>query len=179
MDMVYPVTSCLMAIVALIFGIYYCKSMDNEVGISSNWRPIAGGRCDPSLSDIWIINMELIYYLVIFVFALFFVYCFYFYFFSINNFCWTYRLQSCFIAVLATGIGIGLLFYQQYGNYYNYLSLMPKLKGTNTWLECFFELFLLYMCYFCEIFSFWFCFYIRKLCKRITYWVGYKKKKKR
>ena len=74
MDMVYPVTSCLMAIVALTFGIYSIKSMYDVPCISSIMGLRFSGRWDQSLLYIWLVNMDLNYYLVIFVFLPCFVF---------------------------------------------------------------------------------------------------------
>ena len=69
MDMVYPV------IVALTFGIYLIISMYGD-GISSyNGLRNFSGRWNQSLIYIWLVNMEINYYLVIFsIFFLCFVY---------------------------------------------------------------------------------------------------------
>ena len=191
MDMVYPVTSCLMVIVELIFGIYLVESMYGDLGISSIMGlRLISERWNPTLIYIWLINMEINYYLVIFVLFLCFVYfCLFFVFkkFSISSFCWVNPVTSCFTTVVAAGIGIGFCFFhfQCNDNYYHlYLRPWPQFEfSTNTWLECFYELFIYFLCYFCQIFCFWFCFYFITLCKKVKGWiiyiVGYKKKKER
>ena len=122
-------------------------------------------------------------FFLLFCFFLFLYFCF-FKNILINNSCWTNPVTSCQMAVAAIGIGIGLVYFQQNGNFHYHL-LRPKLNQTNTWLECFFDLCICYLCCFCEKFSFSFCFYFVQLCKYIwrkikgwiTYWI--KKKKER
>ena len=62
-DMIYPV------IVALIFGIYLIISMYGELGISFyNGLRLFSDKWNPASIYIWLVNMEINYYLVIFVF---------------------------------------------------------------------------------------------------------------
>ena len=107
MDMIYPVASCLTAIVALIFGIYWITSMYGDSFSSIMGLRLFSGRWIGSPIYIWsLINTEINFNLVIFAFGFFcFFSCFYFYFlkhFSIDNFCH----KRCPV-IVAAGIGIG------------------------------------------------------------------------
>ena len=119
---------------------------------------------------------------------MFCLFCYFFAFnkiekiFSIDNCCWVIPVTSCFIAVVAAVIGIGICFFYFQCNIY-YCRVRPIFMLTNTWLECFYELFICFLCYFFQIFCFWSCSYFILLCKKVKgwmiYWVGYKKKKER
>ena len=188
MDMIYPVTSCLMAVVALIFGIYLINSMYCDWYFICLGTEIFSKRWNLLLLYNWLINMELNYYLVIFTFFSCSVCFCYFFNFSkkilINNSYWANPVTSCLMVVVAIGIGIGIcFFYFQRDNICYYYCLRQYLSFTNTRLECFCDLFICYMCFICENFGFLFCFYFFKLCKKVKGWiiyrVGIKKKKER
>ena len=160
--------------------------MYGKFGISFNGQlRLFSGKWNPLLIYTWLVNMELEYDLVIFVF--FFMFCIFllfFFFFSTNSSCWVYPVTSCLLAVVATGIGIGFCFCNIQDNDIYHLWLKPNFKVfTNTWLECFYELFIWFLCYFCENLCFLFCFYFKILCKKVKGWiiyrVGFKKKKER
>ena len=176
-------------IAALIFGIYLIISMYGEVGISFyNGLRIFSDKWNPASIYIWLVNMEINYYLVIFVlfFPCFVYFCCFFVFkhrkFSIDNCCWVIPVTSCFMAVVATVIGIAICFFSFQRDNNIYCRLRSYFRPTNTQLEYFYELFICFLCYLCEIICFWFCFYFVILCKKVKgwmYWVGYEKKKER
>ena len=186
-EMVNPVTTCF-ARVALIFGIILIISLSSNQGFSFILRlRLLSDEWKQCLLYIWLDNIDMSWLdLVIFViFFLCFLFCFYFFSnrnFSIHISCWESPVTACFTARVATGIGIGFLFLfniQRFDTYYQSRLRQYLIFLTNTGLECFFEFIICFMCYFCEIFLFWFCFYFFKLCNsiafRITIWI-YRKK---
>ena len=164
MEMVYPV-------VALIFGICISISLYGNFFpsimrlrlFSERWIGLSIYICNTDAE----INMSLE------IFACFLLLFCSFCFFKnilINNFYWVNPVTSCLTAVVAIGIGIGFcFFYFQRDNFYHN-RLRLYLEFTNTRLDCFYDLFICFMCFICEKFGFLFCFYFFKLCKLV--WKG-------
>ena len=168
-------------IVALIFGIILFISLSSNEDFSFIWRlRLISEEWKQCLLYIWLDNTDMMIYLVIFVFL---ILCFFVFIriFSINFFCWEYPVTTCFLTRAATGIGIGLTiyFFIQLNGVYHQYRLRFNFNLANTGLECFYDLFICFMCFACEKFCFLFCFYLARLCKsiffRITKWINRKK----